>query len=146
MGALTHIRPRDKMRKYTPRANRPPLSKILEAIKDSGGVFSVIAKRLGITRNAIMNYAREFEEVADAVAAEKEENLDLAENKLIANIHKGDMGAITFYLRCKGRGRGYNDRVDSHISGSLTIAKPPPSIEEIAKARQEILDAVKGDV
>lgn len=144
MGSLTHIRPRDKMRKYTPRANRPPLSKILEAIKDSGGVFSVIAKRLGITRNAITNYAREFEEVADAVAAEKEENLDVAENQLIANIRKGDMGAITFYLRCKGRDRGYGDRVESHICGNLGVA-PAPSIEEIAKAAKRIDDAIKED-
>lgn len=133
------------VKKYIPRANRPPLEKIIAAVKGTGGIHTQIAKKLGINRITVAKYINDYPEVAAAVQTETEVILDGVESQLIDNALNGDMSAVTFYLRCKGRGRGYNDRIDSHISGALTIAKPP-TIEEIAKARQEILDAVKGDV
>lgn len=134
----------EKLVKQYPR--RPPVDVIVTAVRGTGGIHTKIAEKLGVNRHTVALYIKDYPEVAAAVQTETERVLDVVESKLIENAFAGDMSAVSFYLRCKGRGRGYNDRVDSHISGSLTIAKPPPTIEEIAKARQEILDAVKGDV
>ena len=125
---------------------RPPLERIIAAVNGTGGIHVQIAKKLGVSRNTVAVYIKDYPEVAEAIQAETERILDGVESRLIDNALNGDMSAVSFYLRCKGRGRGYNDRVDSHISGSLTISKPPPSLEEIAKARQEILDMVAEDV
>lgn len=126
---------------------RPPVEKIIEAVKNTGGIYTNIAQKLGICRDTVAACVRDYPEVAAAVLEEKERITDGAESELMKAIKRGDMSAIMFYLRCKGRARGYNDRVDSHISGTLAInAAQPPSIDEIAKLAKEIDDAIAGDV
>ena len=135
----------EKLVKQYPR--RPPVDVIVTAIKGTGGIHTKIAEKLGVNRHTVTKYIHDYPEVADAVQTETERVLDVVESKLIENAFAGDMSAVSFYLRCKGRGRGYNDRVDSHISGTLAInAAQPPSIEEIAKLAKEIDDAIAGDV
>jgi hypothetical protein len=56
-----------------------------------------------------------YEETKRAYDNENEGLLDLAESKLIENINKNDDTAIIFYLKTKGKNRGYIERQEIDI-------------------------------
>jgi hypothetical protein len=84
-------------------------SDIKKAIVSSGGIISVIAKRLKCDWHTANKYILQFE-LMDSVIAEKESLLDLAESKLLENIKQGDNTAILFYLKTQGKKRGYIEK------------------------------------
>jgi hypothetical protein len=47
-----------------------------------------------------------------------EEALDFAENKLMENINKNDTTSLIFYLKCKGKHRGYVEKQSLEIAGT----------------------------
>jgi hypothetical protein len=56
----------------------------------------------------------------------KEGLLDFAEAKLIEQIKEGSLGAICFFLKCQGKGRGYVEKSAIDVNnlqgaGNLTI-------------------------
>ena len=89
---------------------------LIDAIKKNAGIVSdiltTLKKEYGIevTRDAI--YKRKETNAAIAAAFEEAEDniLDIAESYLIKAINKGEMKPIMFYLRTKGKRRGYTER------------------------------------
>ena len=63
---------------------------ILEAIKDSGGIMSTIARKLGVTWHTADSWIRESGELMEALKDEKETILDMADNPLPKRIKEGD--------------------------------------------------------
>ena len=96
------------------------LDEVLEAIKDSGAIKTVIAQRLGVTRQTVDNYLSRWKTAQAAYEDEKEINLDLAESVVISNIRTAvkiarsgevaDSGDAWRYLKTKGVERGYSER------------------------------------
>lgn len=76
----------------------------------SGGNIRLIANRLGVSRQTIYSYKKKWKTVEDALKEEKEEMLDLAENKLWKLINDENITAIIFYLKTQGKQRGYIER------------------------------------
>ena len=70
-----------------------------------------IAKVLGITRWQAMKLAKEFG-VTDVLDDFREELVDIAENKLLESIQKGDITAIIYTLKTLGRYRGYTEKLE----------------------------------
>jgi hypothetical protein len=97
-----------------PRGKALTIKQIADAIKQSGGFISIAAEQLGITVAGVSQRIKKSEELQKVVDDIEEKRLDLAESKLIANIKANDQRAIEFYIRHKGRRRGYIP-VDSHI-------------------------------
>lgn len=91
---------------------------IKKAIEDSGGIMTTIAERLGCNWNTARTYVEKFPETREAYAAECESVLDIAESKLIENIQSNDNTAILFYLKTKGKKRGYIER--SEVEQTVT--------------------------
>lgn len=95
-----------KMKRYTK-------SKLLEAIKGSKGVISVIAKRLDCSwATARMNIQR-FPDTLQAYHDEEDTAIDKAEVELLKLIDNADSAMIKFYLMTKGKARGYTYEVDT---------------------------------
>ena len=88
----------------------------VEATKNSGGIISVIAGRLGVTRQYIYKLQKKYKTFEAAIHEAREANLDLAESKLLSKIQAGDNTMIIFYLKTQGKKRGYIERQE--ISGS----------------------------
>ena len=96
------------------------------AIEAAGGVVAEAARMLGCIRRTIYTYAKEFPEVQEALDDANEVNLDDAEGTLITFVRGGtkdrpvderaQLDALKFYLRTKGRGRGYGDRSDVDVT------------------------------
>ena len=96
------------------------IASLKKAIKDSGGMYAVIAKRLGCSWHTAKKKVEENEEALQAYQDEMESIIDLAESKLIENIEDNDNTAIIFYLKTKGKKRGYVERVE-HNFKDITV-------------------------
>ena len=92
---------------------------ILEAIKDSGGIMSTIARRLDVTWHTADSWIRESEKLMEALKDEKETILDMSESTLLKRIKEGDEQSAKWYLSKKGKMRGYGDSLA--IEGGVQI-------------------------
>jgi hypothetical protein len=95
---------------------------MIEALRKSGGFVSVAAHALGCDRKTVSRYIAEFPTVRAAYEETNEANLDIAEAKLMQQVRDGDPSQVRFYLRTKGRGRGYGDRMEMTGAGGGPIA------------------------
>ena len=87
-----------------------------DALRATGGFVSQAAKKLGIGQSALSNRIARNKELRDVQNNILESYLDLCESKLISKINKEDLGAICFYLKCKGKHRGYIEKAQFEVS------------------------------
>lgn len=85
---------------------------IIAALKKQAGIVSMAAAAIGCERTTIWRRLKTSKVVADAHVEIQEVNLDRAEGKLTEAINAGNLTAVIFYLKTKGRNRGYSERVD----------------------------------
>lgn len=94
---------------------------VLQAIPGSGGIVTVIANKLGIARRTLFKYRQQWPDVEEAIITAAEEGLDFAESKLMAQVAKGDIRAIMFYLERKGRDRGWGAQQQINLQGTTPV-------------------------
>lgn len=70
------------------------------------------ARKLGVDPSGIYRLIRNNARVRDAWEAIKGETTDTVELKLWQRIMADDLAAITFYLKTKGKDRGYSERME----------------------------------
>ena len=70
---------------------------------------------IGINRGTYYNWLREDENFKIAIENEEvgEQQLDFAESKLMKNIHDGKETSLIFFLKTKGKERGYVERTET---------------------------------
>lgn len=108
---------------------RPALKieEIQEALRKSGGFINKTAEMLGVTGSCISNRLARSKVLRDTRREVEESLLDLAESKLIEGIKSGDKACIFFYLKCKGKHRGYIEKqviqADVHATHDAWIRK-----------------------
>jgi hypothetical protein len=96
------------------------VSHIKEALIKGAGIPSVAAKILAqaygsCTPPTVRNYIKRYPKLQAVVANALDENLDLAESKLLVALNQGADWAVKFYLETQGKSRGYTKR--SEIAG-----------------------------
>lgn len=106
----------------------PKLTKIdtikkqmIEALEKSLGVVSLACKSVGVSRASHYNWYNEDEEYRKAVDDVGEIALDFAESQLHKQIKEGNTASTLFYLKTKGKKRGYIERVEQEQIGDTTI-------------------------
>ena len=67
-------------------------------------------KKLNVHYTTISHRIAKSEKLQRIREEIQESYLDFTESQLIKKIGKGDLGAICFYLKCKGKGRGYIEK------------------------------------
>ncbi len=82
----------------------------LEALEKSMGIMSQAAKKTGIDRTTPYRWMREDDEYSDKVKELLNVSLDFVEGKLFEAIAENNIAAIIFYLKTKGKVRGYVER------------------------------------
>lgn len=88
---------------------------MLRAIKNSQGLISKVQRKLEsdmgekICWDTVEKYIHKWESCEKALRQEKNIVLDLAENNIIKELANGDTATSKWYLRMKGKERGYED-------------------------------------
>ena len=85
---------------------------VLEALRESAGVITAAAAKMGVTRQAVSRRVNRSQALRTACDDIIEENIDHAESQLQSAIRGGNLTAIIFYLKTFGRRRGYTERED----------------------------------
>lgn len=80
---------------------------MLQALRASLGIVTRAAEMVGIDRRTHYRWLAEDSDYADKVEELKEVALDFAESKLHKLIDDGNATATLFYLKTKGKQRGY---------------------------------------
>lgn len=98
------------------RKRKQTQEKILKALSLNLGVVSKACRSLGIYQDVFYYHYRSDPDFAKKADAIKEEVVDFAESALHKKIAEGDTKAIIFFLKCKGKDRGYVETVNQNIS------------------------------
>lgn len=85
--------------------------KFLEALTRGRGIISTACEAMGISRSTFYRWVNSDPEFKLRVEDVTEIQVDFVESKLMQLIESGDTTAIIFYLKTKGRKRGYNEKV-----------------------------------
>jgi hypothetical protein len=89
-------------------------NRFLEALKLSLGNVTGACAKVKVSRQTYYNWMKN-PEFADAVEEVNESNLDYAESKLLSLIRNENPTAIIFYLKTKGKKRGYIERMENEV-------------------------------
>jgi hypothetical protein len=94
---------------------------MIEAMEKSLGVVTTAAKLAGIARSTHYGWMESEPEYRAAIEAVGEMALDFAESQLHKQIQEGEVASTIFYLKTKGKKRGYVERTEINIVGNIPI-------------------------
>jgi hypothetical protein len=85
---------------------------IIEALEKSLGIVTTACKTVGVGRTQFYNWLKEDEAFAIEVEDIQNIALDFAESQLHKQIGDGNTSATIFYLKTKGKKRGYIQKIE----------------------------------
>ena len=88
-----------------------------KALREAKGFVTIAAKRAGCAYNTLMRYINKSSKLQKVLEEINEEMVDFSESKLMSQINEGNTTAIIFHLKCKGKKRGYIERIEQEHSG-----------------------------
>lgn len=96
-----------------------------EALTSQLGVVTAAAKLVGIDRTTHYKWLKEDENYKQWIEELPEIALDFAENALFKLMKTGTPSSIIFYLKTKGKERGYIERqeIESNIKVDMDMDK-----------------------
>lgn len=90
--------------------------KFIEALREGRGIITYACQKIGISRKTYYDWYQndsEFKMLADEV---NDTTIDVVESKLLSAINEGNLTAIIFYLKTKGKKRGYIERTEHEVN------------------------------
>ena len=94
---------------------------MLEALEKSLGVVTTACRMVDISRKTNYEWCKVDEAYKEAVDDISEIALDFAESQLHKQIKDGEVSSTIFYLKTKGKKRGYIEKVQTELSGQVEI-------------------------
>ena len=91
---------------------------LLEALKKSRGIVSTACVCAGVARRTFYIWMDNDQDFRRSVEDINEESVDYVESKLMEKIDAGAERSIIFFLKTRGKGRGYREN-GSHESNML---------------------------
>ena len=95
---------------------------LLIALEKNLGIVTAACKEVGISRDSYYDYYNNDPEFRRKVDDINEIAIDFTESQLFKKIKQGSERSILFFMKYKGRKRGYTDSVDI-TSGGKTITE-----------------------
>ena len=89
---------------------------ILQALENSLGVVTIACKQADVPRSTYYKWLKEDTDFAQAVKEIENIALDFAESQLHAQIKDGSTSATIFYLKTKGKKRGYVEKSELDLT------------------------------
>jgi len=89
---------------------------MLEALEKSLGIVSTACKMVDISRQTHYAWLKADEEYKSAVNSIQDSVLDFAESHLYKLVKDGNPAATIFFLKTKGKKRGYIERQEIEVT------------------------------
>lgn len=112
------------------RYNNIPFEKVVAVYKKSAGNLSLCAESLNIDRKTLDRWRKRYPELHNMMCDVEEGLIDLCETKLMQQINDGNLTAIIFFLKTKGKQRGY---VEGQIINANITTNKSMSQEEASE-------------
>ena len=90
--------------------------KLIEALESSLGIVTEACEKAELSRTQHYKWYKEDEEYRKAVDSIENKFIDFAETHLKNQIASGSVQATAFFLRTRGRKRGYAEKQDIDIT------------------------------
>lgn len=110
--------------------------KFLEVYEKSFGFVSIACENANIGRSTYYRWLEEDSDFRQRCRDIEEANIDYAENKLLSQIRECNMTAIIFYLKTKGKNRGYVERQEVTGRDGADIILPKITAEDIEELKR----------
>lgn len=100
------------------KANKTNTKKeaMLEALERSLGIVTTACNAVGIGRTTHYQWMKDDREYKQAVKSIEDRTLDFAESHLHKLIREGNPAATIFFLKTKGKARGYVERQEIEVA------------------------------
>lgn len=95
---------------------KPKKKAMIEALERTLGVVTPACKAVGISRWTHYDWIKNDPEYKQAVEDMPEIALDFVESQNYKQIKDGNTSAIIFYLKTKGKGRGYIEKKETEVT------------------------------
>lgn len=95
--------------------------RMLDALSETRGIVTGAAKMIFIDRQTHYNWLKEDADYKEKVDAIQDIVLDFVENKFYDKIDSNDVTAQIFFLKCKGKKRGYREKDVEEQTQNLVI-------------------------
>lgn len=102
--------------KMTAKETKKKKEEFLSVIKKNNGVVFTSLIDAGISRYYYDQWLREDEDFKSSMVLAQEHAIDFVESKLFKLINDENPTAIIFFLKTRGKSRGYIERVESDIT------------------------------
>ena len=113
--------------------------KVVAALITTKGVVTSACELAGIHRSTYYNWIRDFPLFRQMAEEAQEVAIDFVEGKLFSNIEDGDTASIIFFLKTRGKKRGYVERTE--LTGKDGERLNPTS-EDVNKLIDELLHKI----
>lgn len=122
------------------------------ALRRERGLRYATAEALGIAYSTLQNYLTRWPDLRRVIAEAQGKLLDVAEHKLGEHVDQGNLEAIKFILKTKGKKRGYIEEKKVKHGGDpkgipiQTQAQPPrlPTFEQLPyELRHQIIQEIR---
>ncbi len=112
----------------------------IDAIPGTGGIISMIARKVNCDWNTAKKYVTKYATVEAAYDAECEAVLDMAESRVIEMMKEKDGTMLRYYLSTKGKSRGYVERQEVTGADGKDIGMKITDWREEYKKRREAVE------
>ncbi len=92
---------------------------MIEALEKSLGIVTTACKSVGIARQTHYEWMKEDNQYRLSVEDVADMAIDFAESQLHKQIKEGEVTSTIFYLKTKGKKRGFVERTETELSGSV---------------------------
>lgn len=93
-----------------------PIEKIIQIYEKKGCNITATCSALGISRKTFYEWKEKKKKLAEGLEAAEEAIIDFAESKLVEHINNDDVQALIFFLRTKGKKRGYVEKTEADVN------------------------------
>lgn len=110
---------------------------MIKALEKSLGIVTSACQDVGIARETHYEWLRidpEYKRLVDGI---EDVAIDFAESSLYNNIKNKDVASTIFFLKTKGRRRGYAEHQQIDLNNNITSKSTP---EEAARFFKELLN------
>jgi hypothetical protein len=120
--------------------------RLIECLEKSLGVVSTACAKANLSRQTHYRWLTEDEDYKARVDDILNVTLDYVEGKLFNEIQGGNMTGIIFYLKTKGKSRGYVERFEIKKTDPIEEMLESKSDDEILEQMEHLTNELRGVV